>query len=52
MKPKKSLIQWLGLLGLVSLLSYTAAVAFSPGRGTARVHAGRHPIYGLGENFD
>ena len=30
MKPKKSLIQWLGLLGLVSLLSYTAAVAFSP----------------------
>lgn len=30
MKPKKPLIQWLGLLGLVSLLSYTAAVAFSP----------------------
>ena len=30
MKPKKPLIQWLGLLGLVSLLSYAAAVVFSP----------------------
>lgn len=27
---KKPLIQWLGLLGVVSLLSYTAAVVFSP----------------------
>ncbi|MBO1305988.1 DUF998 domain-containing protein [Enterococcus sp. 669A] len=27
---KKNLINWLGLLGVVSLLSYTAAVAFSP----------------------
>ena len=27
---KKSLINWLGLLGIVSLLSYTAAVIFSP----------------------
>lgn len=27
---KKSLINWLGLLGVVSLLSYTAAVVFSP----------------------
>ncbi len=30
MKQKKLLIQWLGLLGLISLLSYTAAVVFSP----------------------
>ena len=30
MKQKKSLLQWLGLLGFVSLLSYTAAVVFSP----------------------
>ena len=30
MKTKKPLIQKLGLLGLVSLLSYTAAVVFSP----------------------
>lgn len=30
MKQPKSLLQWLGLLGLVSLLSYTAAVVFSP----------------------
>lgn len=27
---KKTLINWLGLLGVVSLLSYTAAVVFSP----------------------
>ncbi len=27
---KKTLINWLGLLGVVSLLSYTAAVIFSP----------------------
>ena len=27
---KKSLINWLGLLGVVSLLSYTSAVVFSP----------------------
>ncbi|NLT39977.1 MAG: DUF998 domain-containing protein [Clostridiales bacterium] len=27
---KKSLVQWCGLLGIVSLLSYTAAVVFSP----------------------
>lgn len=27
---KKSLIHWCGLLGIVSLLSYTAAVVFSP----------------------
>ncbi|MDC7288858.1 DUF998 domain-containing protein [Blautia schinkii] len=27
---KKSLIQWLGLLGVISLLSYTAAVVFAP----------------------
>lgn len=27
---KKSLIEWLGLLGVISLLSYTAAVIFSP----------------------
>lgn len=27
---KKSLINWLGLLGVISLLSYTAAVFFSP----------------------
>lgn len=30
MRQKKSLLQWLGLLGVVSLLSYTAAVVFSP----------------------
>lgn len=30
MKRKKPLIQWLGLLGVVSLLSYTAAVVFAP----------------------
>ena len=30
MKQHKSLLQWLGLLGLVSLLSYTAAVVFAP----------------------
>lgn len=30
MKTKKPLIQKLGLLGIVSLLSYTAAVVFSP----------------------
>jgi hypothetical protein len=30
MKIKKPLIQWLGLLGVVSLLSYTAAVVFAP----------------------
>ena len=30
MQHKKSFLQWLGLLGLVSLLSYTAAVVFSP----------------------
>lgn len=30
MKQKKPLIQWLGLLGLVSLLSYAAAVVFAP----------------------
>lgn len=27
---KKALINWLGLLGVISLLSYTAAVVFSP----------------------
>lgn len=27
---KKTLIQWMGLLGVVSLLSYTAAVVFAP----------------------
>lgn len=27
---KKTLIQWLGLLGVISLISYTAAVVFSP----------------------
>lgn len=27
---KKTLINWLGLLGVISLLSYTAAVIFSP----------------------
>lgn len=27
---KKNLIHWLGLLGIISLLSYTAAVVFSP----------------------
>ena len=26
---KKSLVQWLGLLGVVSFLSYTAAVVFA-----------------------
>jgi hypothetical protein len=30
MNQKKSLLQWIGLLGLVSLLSYTAAVVFAP----------------------
>lgn len=30
MKPKKSLIHWLGLLGIVSFLSYAAAVIFAP----------------------
>ena len=30
MKQKKPLIHWLGLLGVLSLLSYTAAVVFSP----------------------
>ncbi|MDL2327384.1 DUF998 domain-containing protein [Ruminococcaceae bacterium OttesenSCG-928-A11] len=30
MGKKRALIQWLGLLGVVSLLSYTAAVVFSP----------------------
>jgi hypothetical protein len=30
MNQKKSLLHWLGLLGLVSLLSYTAAVVFAP----------------------
>lgn len=30
MNEKRTLIHWLGLLGIVSLLSYTAAVAFSP----------------------
>jgi len=30
LKPRKPLLQWLGLLGLVSLFSYTAAVVFSP----------------------
>ena len=30
MNRKKSLLQWLGLLGLVSLLSYAVAVVFSP----------------------
>lgn len=27
---KKTLINWLGLFGIISLLSYTAAVIFSP----------------------
>jgi hypothetical membrane protein len=27
---KRQLINWLGLLGSISLLSYTAAVVFSP----------------------
>lgn len=27
---KKTLINWLGLLGVISLLSYTAAVVFAP----------------------
>ena len=27
---KKTLINWLGLLGVISLLSYTAAVIFAP----------------------
>ena len=30
MNQHKSLLQWLGLLGLISLLSYTAAVVFAP----------------------
>ncbi|EOH82533.1 DUF998 domain-containing protein [Enterococcus raffinosus] len=30
MNKKRVLIQWLGLLGVVGLLSYTAAVVFSP----------------------
>lgn len=30
MKTKRKLINWLGLLGIVSLLSYTAAVIFAP----------------------
>jgi len=30
MKKKRELINWLGLLGVVSLLSYLAAVVFSP----------------------
>jgi len=30
MSKKRGLIHWLGLLGVVSLLSYTAAVVFSP----------------------
>lgn len=30
MNKKRGLIQWLGLLGVVGLLSYTAAVVFSP----------------------
>lgn len=30
MKEKRELIHWLGLLGVISLLSYTAAVVFSP----------------------
>lgn len=30
MKQKKPLFQWLGLLGVISLLSYTAAVVFAP----------------------
>lgn len=30
MAGKRTLMQWLGLLGVVSLLSYTAAVVFSP----------------------
>jgi len=30
MNEKRTLIRWLGLLGVVSLLSYTAAVIFSP----------------------
>jgi hypothetical membrane protein len=29
-KSKKTLINWLGLLGVVSFLSYAAAVVFSP----------------------
>jgi len=29
-KMKKPLIQWLGLLGVISLISYTSAVVFSP----------------------
>lgn len=27
---KRTLINWLGILGLISLLSYNAAVEFSP----------------------
>lgn len=30
MQKKKSLIEWLGLLGVISLISYTAAALFSP----------------------
>lgn len=30
MNEKRTLIRWLGLLGVISLLSYTAAVIFSP----------------------
>ena len=30
MKEKKELIQWFGLLGVISFLSYVAAVVFSP----------------------
>lgn len=30
MQKKKSLIEWLGLLGVISLISYTAAVLFPP----------------------
>lgn len=30
MKPKKSLLNWLGLLGVLSFLSYSIAVIFSP----------------------
>jgi hypothetical protein len=30
MEMKRTLINWLGILGLISLLSYTAAVVFSP----------------------
>jgi len=30
MKPKKTLVHWLGLLGIVSFISYGAAVIFAP----------------------